>query len=236
MPCRLKSEWTCTLEGWSLIVNLILLISIVSAAHTKSCTTLPSILTVANHQVCQHAAGPDLKSVFLWSSQRNISSRIWVYGLKGKTRPVLHCYESCTLLFLCLKSALGCLQHSSDLPKCWGNTFCHLHVSHQQTECKQVHAWSIQSYGKYRLIVRTSYSFRSQENNLELVLYTFPLWCPALKRKGPLKIRRYSCSKGTTEVRGSTVGAEILLVNCIFGMEIDMLVPDLLAPACNSGV
>lgn len=129
--------------------------------HTELCTTLPSTVTAANYQVCQQAEGPEVCD---GSSQRNTSSSICVYSLKGKTRAILHCYESCTSsLFLCLKLALGSLQHSSDLPKRWGNTFCHLHVSYQQTECKQVHAWSIQSYGKYRSIVWTSYSLGVRE-------------------------------------------------------------------------
>lgn len=52
--------------------------------------------------------------------------------------------------------------------------------------------------------------------------------CPSLKGKGAPKIHRCLWSKGMTEIRGFTKTLKVLLVNYTFGMEIDMLVPDLL--------
>lgn len=202
MPSRLKYKWTCTLEGWSLVfMNLVLLTGIASAAHTVVYHT--PFDSDSSQLSGTPTCGRAWSEVCDGSSQRNTSPSIWVYGLKGKTRAIPHWYDSCTSsLFWCLKAALGYLQHSSDLPKSWRNTFCHLHVSHQKIEGKQVRALSIQSYGKYRLIAWASYSFWSRANHLEDVLYTSLLWCPTLKGKGALKICGYSWSKGTTNSDG----------------------------------
>lgn len=53
--------------------------------------------------------------------------------------------------------------------------------------------------------------------------------------KGAPKIHRYSWSKGTTNVRGSTKAYRILLVNYALGMDIGMLVPNLLVIAYSNG-
>lgn len=52
--------------------------------------------------------------------------------------------------------------------------------------------------------------------------------CHTLKRKGAPKIRKCSWLKETTKVRGSANKQEVLLVNYKLGMEMGILVPDLL--------
>lgn len=54
------------------------------------------------------------------------------------------------------------------------------------------------------------------------------VWCPALKGKGAPKVCRCLWLKGMTKVRGSTKSHKVFSVNYTVGMEVGMLVPNLL--------
>lgn len=97
---------------------------------------------------------------------------------------------------------------------------------------KKVNSWFIQNYGEYTYSLDILFLQESEKSFRSCALYLPSVMSHSRERE----YSRFVDTHGQKEVRGSTIAAEVLLVNYTLAMEIGVLVPDLLVQACNIGI